>query len=132
MKKTFFVFIICLFNIIPVTYAGSGEFNGTWLLTRDHIHDGVVDATKKGDEVELVMHLNSHFNKLTGNYTEIKNDSVFTGETYTSRGTTLIILFQYGKTFYAIHNGRKVGPHRYVGAWFASGEISGDFELRKK
>ena len=102
----FFVFHIAL---IPVSYAGTGEFNEIWLLTRDHILDGVLDPTKEKDEVELAMRLNSHHNKLSGEYTEIKNDSVFTGETYTARGTTLIVLFQYGRKFYAIHNGLKVG-----------------------
>lgn len=115
-----------------ISYAGSGEFNDIWLLTRDHILDGKLDPTKKNDEVELAMHLNSHHNKFSGEYSEIKNDSMFVGETYTARGTTILLLFQYGKTFYVIHNGQKIGDNSYIGTWFAVGNLSGDFELRKK
>lgn len=132
MRKVLFLFFIFHTALIPVSYAGTGDFNEIWLLTRDHILDGVLDPTKQKDEVELAMRLNSHHNKLSGEYAEIKNDSIFTGETYTARGTTLIILFQYGRKFYAIHNGYKVGHNHYVGAWFAAGNLAGDFELRKK
>ncbi|MDO9267216.1 MAG: hypothetical protein Q7U00_09065, partial [Sulfurimonas sp.] len=102
------------------------------LLTRDHVLDGKLDPTEKNDEVGLAMRLNSHHNKFSGEYAEIKNDSVFVGETYTARGTTILLLFQYGKTFYVIHNGQKIDHNHYVGTWFAVGNLSGDFELRKK
>ena len=132
MRKAQFSFFMLLLAFTPVSFAGSGEFNDIWLLTRDHILDGKLDPTKKSDEMELAIRLNSHNNKFSGEYKEIKNDSVFIGESYTARGTTLIVLFQYDKAFYVIHNGHKVGHNRYIGTWFASGNLSGDFELRKK
>lgn len=132
MRKILFSFFMFLLAYNPISYAGSGEFNDIWLLTRDHVLDGKLDPTEKNDEVGLAMRLNSHHNKFSGEYAEIKNDSVFVGETYTARGTTILLLFQYGKTFYVIHNGQKVDNNRYVGTWFAVGNLSGDFELRKK
>jgi hypothetical protein len=132
MKLFSILIFIFLINIIPVSHAGSGEFNGIWLLTRDHILDGILDPTKNTDEVELAIRFNSHHNHLVGEYTNIENDSVFTGETYTARGTTLIVLFQHDKSFYVIHNGHKVDDNRYAGTWFATGNLAGDFELKKK
>jgi len=72
-----------------------------------------------------------HHNKISGEYTEINNDSIFTGEIYTARENSLITLTQYDKSFYAIHNGHMVNHNHYVGTWFASGNLSGDFELKK-
>jgi len=132
MIKVQFLFLMFLLTSSPVSLAGSAQFNDIWFLTRDHILDGKLDPTKKRDEVELAIRLNSHNYKFSGEYMEIKNDSVFIGESYTARGATLIVLFQYDKAFYVIHNGRKVGHNRYVGTWFASDNLSGDFELRKK
>lgn len=132
MRKILFSFFMFLLAYNPISYAGSGEFNDIWLLTRDHVLDGKLNPTEKNDEVGLAIRLNSHHNKFSGEYAEIKNDSVFTGETYTARGTTILLLFQYGKTFYVIHNGQKIDHNRYVGTWFAVGNLSGDFELRKK
>lgn len=132
MRKFQFLFFMFLLITAQVVFAGSGEFNGIWLLTRDHILDKKLEPTQVGDEVKLEIRLNSHNNKISGEYTEIKNDSVFIGETYTARKTTLIVLYQYDKDFYVIHSGRKVGHNRYVGTWFASGDLSGNFELKKK
>jgi hypothetical protein len=129
MRNLFLLFISLS---MPFSYAGSGEFNSIWLMTRDHILDGVLDPTKTKDEVKLEIRLNSHHNKFSGEYTKLKNDSLFTGETYSVRGSTLIVFFQYGQEFYVIHNGRKVGHNHYVGTWFGPDNLSGDFELRKK
>ena len=132
MRKILFSLLVLISATISVSYAGSGEFNGIWLMTRDHILNGVLDPTKTKDEVKLAIRLNSHHNKFSGKYTEFKNDSLFTGETYSARGTTLIVFFQYDEAFYVIHNGLKVDHNRYLGTWFGSGNLSGDFELRKK
>lgn len=132
MRNFQILFIMFLLIVAQVAFAGSGEFNGIWLLTRDHILDEKLDPTKPGDEVKLEIQLNSHNNKFSGEYTKIKNDSIFIGETYTARKTTLIVLYQYDKAFYVIHSGHKVGHNRYVGTWFASGDLSGNFELKKK
>ena len=132
MSKVFFS--LCMFISVfnSFSYAGSADINGTWLLTRDHTLDGKLDPIRRKDEVKLEIRLNSHHNKFVGEYSRINNDSVFSGETYTARRSTLIVFFQYDESFYVIHNGRKVGNYRFVGTWFGSGNLSGDFELRKK
>jgi hypothetical protein len=132
MNKILVPFFLFLFAFVPTTHAGSGEFNDIWLFTRDHVLDGILNPTDKKDEVKLPIRLNSHHNKFSGEYVEIRNDSVFIGETHTARGTTLIVFIQYDETFYAIHVGRKIGDDHYAGTWYAVGNQAGDFELRKK
>lgn len=132
MIKILFVFCIVSFTCTPISYAGSGEFNDIWVLTRDHVLDGKLDPTNKDDEVNLSIQLNSHNNKFFGEYLEINNDSLFSGETFSARKTTVILFFQYDKEFYVIHNGHKVGNNHYIGTWFAVGNLSGDFEFKKK
>jgi len=101
-------------------------------LTRDHKLDGVLDPSEEKDEVNLAMQLNSHHNKFSGKYTKPSNDSFFTGETYSARDSTMIVFFQYDKKFYAIHTGHKLAHNHYAGTWFGSGNLSGDFELKKQ
>ena len=108
------------------------DTNVTWLLTRDHILDGVLDATSANDEVELRVELNRQHNRFIGSYTTIMNDSIFSGEIYSARGTTLINFFQYDQTFYVIHIGQEIEIGRFIGTWFASGGLSGDFEIKKE
>jgi len=116
----------------PLSWAGSGGFNGIWLLTRDHKLDGVLAPIPEKDEITLPIRMNSHHNKFSGEYVDTSNDSIFSGETYVARGTTSIVFFQYDQTFYAIHNGRQTGDGCFTGTWYSSGNFSGDFELRKQ
>ena len=85
-KKLFTLYILLIFS---ASHSDARELNDFWLLTRDHILDGILDPTKKNDEIKLVMQLKFHHNKITGEYTDINNDSIFPGEIYTSRETTL-------------------------------------------
>jgi len=127
MKKILFL----LFILISDSFASSQEFSGTWFLSRDHILDGEVKLLKS-DEINLKLEVNSHHNKFSAKYIGLDNDSIFTGETLSARKTTLIHFFQYDDSFYVIHNGHKIFENHYVGTWFASGNLSGDFELKKK
>lgn len=132
MGKIIFAGLIWLAIFMPVAFAGSGDFNGIWLLTRDHKLDGRLDPSPKGDEVKLPIRMNSHHNKFSGEYVDTANDSIFNGETYTARNTTLILFFQYDQTFYAIHNGRQTAENHFAGTWYSAGNLSGDFELKKQ
>ena len=51
----------------------SGEFSGTWMITRDNTLDGQITTTAPA--TNYLLNLNSHGNKFVGSYTGIDNDS---------------------------------------------------------
>ncbi len=104
---------------------GSGSLGGVWTLIRDIKLDGVVDPVQI-----LSVRFSAHQTRFVGAFVGIDNDSIFEGETYSARTTTIITFLQYDDTYYAIHSGREIAPGIYEGTWYDVGGGSGDFRLK--
>lgn len=129
MKKITILFLILLF-FAPVLSNSlskrSGNFEGTWRFTRDSTLNGVVS-----DDNVFSIAFQSHHNKFVGEYIGLDNDSIFEGETYTERTTTIINFIQYDATFYVVHAGKQLDEYKYQGTWYDVAGQSGDFMLEK-
>ena len=112
--------------------AASGEFRGTWTITRDFTLDGTVDTNTASN---YPISLNSHANYFVGSYSSYTNgtpnDSIFEGETYydAGRSTKIINFRQRDETYYVVHSGKLIAPNKYQGTWYDNAGNSGDFLL---
>jgi hypothetical protein len=133
---TFLGSIATLLSPVLVTFssvqAASGEFSGTWMISRDNILDGKVTTTAPATNYQL--NLNSHGNKFVGSYIGIQNDSIYEGETYfdPARTVKVIDFRQRGNTYYVVHSGKWIAANQYQGTWYDNDGNSGDFSLKKQ
>jgi hypothetical protein len=131
---TFLGSIATLLSPVLLTFssvqAASGEFSGTWIITKDFTLDGNLTAPP----INYQLNLNSHSNKFVGSYIGINNDSIFEGETYfdPARTAKLIDFRQRGATYYGVHSGKWIAPNQYQGTWYDNSGQSGDFLLKKQ
>lgn len=132
----FFAGIATLVSPVFITLssasAASGEFSGSWLITRDVSLDGSVNPG--GTASNYYLNLNSHGNTFAGNYTGIDNDSIFEGETYhdPARSGKIIEFRQRDEAYYVVHSGKWISANKYQGTWYDNAGNSGDFLLQKQ
>ena len=112
--------------------AASGEFSGTWIITRDTTLDGQISTEAPSSNYQV--NLKSHGNKFVGNYIGIANDSIFEGETYVdlARPVKVIDFRQLDRNYYVVHSGKLIEANQYIGTWYDNNGNSGDFLLRKQ
>ena len=72
----------------------------------------------------------------TGNfigwYSNINNDSIFTGKLLTGRGNTLVNFVQQGGNgYYSVFSGTKINSNLYEGKWYDTSGRTGTFQLVK-
>lgn len=76
--------------------------------------------------------IQQHNSNFTGSYSNINNDSIFTGKLLTGRGNTLIHFVQEDDNgYYAIHSGIMINNNLFRGEWYDSSGNSGTFKLQR-
>jgi hypothetical protein len=99
--------------------------DGSWTLKKDETLNGSLDS-----EVETFkLQLRCRNDRLTGNYLDSPNKSVFAGELI--RGTTvLIVLRQDSPGYTGVWVGKHMGENHFRGTWYSNGGgAAGDFDL---
>lgn len=111
--------------------AGPFPKSSKWRINRD----------KKIDNVQATGDVASHFfkvasstnqgNNFEATYTDVADDSVFTGEVH-QRESRMIMVMQHNPTtqYWAVHAGRYDGS-MYSGVWYDVAGNSGNFTIVK-
>jgi len=76
--------------------------------------------------------IQQHNGNFIGLYSNINNDSIFTGKFLTGRGNTLIHFVQEDDNgYYAVHSGIMISPNWFQGEWYDISGNSGIFKLQR-
>lgn len=100
--------------------------HGAWYMTTDLQADNLVTPRRT-----LIINFAGDGSGFSGRYLNVDNDSHFEGQTYQSRGVTLITITQFDGDYYAVYGGRLVSDRLFEGAWYDVNGYAGDFRLEQ-
>lgn len=100
--------------------------HGAWYMTTDLQADNLVTPRRT-----LMISFATDGSGFSGQYLNVDNDSQFEGQTYQSRGVTLITITQFDGDYYAVYGGRLISDHLFEGTWYDVNGYVGDFRMEQ-
>ncbi len=113
---------------VPVTTTPQSvtPLHGAWYMTTDLQADNLVTPRRT-----LMISFTSEGSRFSGRYLNVDNDSYFEGQTYQSRGVTLLTITQFEGDYYAVYAGQLISDHLFEGTWYDVNGYVGDFRMEQ-